>query len=90
MREIEVRILGLDLVLKTDETEEHVRRVADYVDGVAKKILETGRNMSADRVAILTSLQIADELFKSREKKENLSREIEERSARLLERIEGM
>ena len=62
-----IRLLGNDYTITCNDSEEYVHRVAFYVD---KKLTEvTGRNtrLSTNMAAVLASVNIADELFKTRE-----------------------
>ena len=62
-----IRLLGNDYAITCNDSEEYVHRVAFYVD---KKLTEiTGRNsrLSTNMAAVLASVNIADELFKTRE-----------------------
>ncbi len=62
-----IRLLGNDYTITCSDSEEYVHRVAFYVD---KKLSEvTGRNnrLSTNMAAVLASVNIADELFKTRE-----------------------
>lgn len=65
-----IRLLGNDYTITCTDSEEYVHRVAFYVD---KKLTEiTGRNsrLSTNMAAVLASVNIADELFKTKEKLE--------------------
>ncbi len=80
--------MGRSYTLATDEPEEHVRQVARYVDEKLKEFSEGRKFLSLQDVAILASLNIAGELFQARREGERLSREVEERTVRILNRIE--
>lgn len=63
---ITVRIYGNDYTFAGSESEEYIQRVCLYVD---KKMRETGKMSPAMPIttnAILTAVNIADELFKSK------------------------
>jgi len=70
-----IRLLGNDYNITSADSEEYIHRVAFYVD---KKLTEiAGRNprLSTNMVAVLASVNIADELFKLREEMEGVSAE---------------
>lgn len=59
----EVSILGQKFILKTENDERHVKRVADYVNKVMHSIKEKSGTISTQNVAILGALNIAEEFF---------------------------
>ena len=59
----EVTILDQKFVLKTENDENHVKRVADYVNKVLHDIREHSKTISTQNIAILGALNIADEMF---------------------------
>lgn len=59
----EVVILNQKFVLKTDNDEFHVKRVADFVNKVFHEIQSKAQTISTQNVAILGALNIADEMF---------------------------
>lgn len=59
----EVKILEQKFVLKTDNDESHVKRVADYVNKIFHNIKGHSNTLTTQNVAILAALNIAEELF---------------------------
>jgi cell division protein ZapA (FtsZ GTPase activity inhibitor) len=59
----EVKILDQKFVLKTDNDENHVKRIADYVNKVMHEIKHRTQTISTQNIAILGALNIAEELF---------------------------
>jgi len=74
MGSIEVVILGQRYTIKGDADEEYIRKLADYVDGKMKEVLEMAPNTSPLKASILAALNIADELHRQRQHEEDLSR----------------
>ena len=64
---VRVTIVGEEYSIKSDETPEHTRTVAQYVDQAIKRVLNSGGVVESHKAAILVALQITDELFKERE-----------------------
>lgn len=58
-----VNILGQKFVLKTENDEAHVKKVADYVNKIMHGIKEKTATISTQNIAILGALNIAEELF---------------------------
>lgn len=65
-----VSIFGQSYLLRAKEGPEYVRKVAHYVDGKFYDVAEREPSLPVNKIAILSALDIADELFKSKEEKE--------------------
>lgn len=85
---IEIKVFGQTFTVKSDADEEHIRAVANYVNEKIEEILKKTRSVSTLNVAILTALNIADDLLREREKRLAIIREIEAKSKDLAEKIE--
>ena len=70
-----VRVAGKEYTLVSSEPPEYMNRVAVYVD---RKISETvlATRLPVDKAAVLTSINIADELMKSHDENSRLRREL--------------
>ena len=70
-----VHLMGHDYPLLTDQSPEQVQRVARYVD---RKLRETAITTRAAEpmVATLTSMTLADELFRTQDENVRLKREL--------------
>lgn len=73
MGSIEVIILGQRYTIKGDADEDYIKRLAEYVDGKMKEVLETAPNTSPLKASILAALTIADELHKRDQVEADLS-----------------
>jgi len=60
---VDVEIFGKVYTVRGDKDPEYVRKVAEYVDRKMREISEVTETVSTSRIAILVSLNIADELF---------------------------
>jgi cell division protein ZapA len=85
---IKVYILGQEYLVKSEEGEDHVRKVASYVNEQIENIIETTKTVTTFKVAILAAMRIADEYFKEMEKSKRLVDFVENRSKNLLSKIE--
>jgi cell division protein ZapA len=83
---VEVVILGQVFSVTSEDGEEHVRRVASYVDGKMREIAAGGKVVSSFTTAVLAALNIASECQKLRQ---NFT-EIETRIDRLTERLNAI
>ena len=70
-----VHLMGHDYPLLTDQSPEQVQRVARYVD---RKLRETAITTRAaeSMVATLTSMTLADELFRAQDETVRLKKEL--------------
>lgn len=87
-RLVEIKVFGQTYTVKSDAEEGHIQEVAQYVNEKMEEVLKKTRSVSSLNVAILTALNIADDLLKERERRISLLQEIEMKSRDLVERIE--
>lgn len=86
-RVIEIRVFGQTFSVKTDAEEEYIQTVAQYVNEKMEEVLRKTRSVSTLNVAILTALNIADDLLKEKEQRKAFLREVEVKSKDLVEKI---
>ena len=84
-RSVSVQIAGVRYALKTDEDERWVKAVAAFVDGKIRDTQKHARTPDTQSVAVLTALQIAEELFNERRQSGELRKKIREKSQSLLD-----
>lgn len=60
---VDVEIFGKVYTVSGEKDPEYVRMVAEYVDRKMREISQITETVSTSRIAILASLNIADELF---------------------------
>ena len=65
---VKVTIVGEEYSLRSEATPEHTQAVAAYVDQSIRKILGGSSVVESHKAAILAAMQIADELFKARDR----------------------
>ncbi len=70
---VRISIVGEEYSIRSDETPEHTRAVAEYVDAAIRRVITSGGTVETHRAAILAMLQITDELFKTRESSAELA-----------------
>lgn len=71
-----VKLLGQEYKLISDEPREYMQRVSNYVDDKMVEIADGNKKLSTAMIAVLTSLNIADEYFKLVENKTELEKRI--------------
>jgi cell division protein ZapA len=87
-RLVEIKVFGQTYTVKTDAEEDHIQAVAQYVNEKISEVLKKTRSVSSLNVAILTALNIADDLLREKEKRRALLHEIETKSRDLAEKID--
>ena len=87
-RLVEIKVFGQTYTVKTDAEENYIQDVAKYVNEKMDEVLKKTKSVSTLNVAILTALNIADDLLKEKEKRISLLREVETKSKDLVEKIE--
>jgi cell division protein ZapA len=80
---VQVQILGQQLSIRGEADQEYIVGVAGYVDRKMREITEKLPVASLSKVAILASLNIADELFKERASRARDGESLTDRTARL-------
>ena len=80
MGSVEVYILGQRYTIKGDAPEEHIKKLAAYVDKKLKEVLISSPNITPVKASILAALDIADELFRLKNEQEEVTKYIEEKT----------
>ena len=86
-RLVEIKVLGQTYTVKTDSDENRIHEVARYVNEKIEEILQKTKSVSSLNVAILTALNIADDLLKEKEKRLALLKEVGMKSKDMVEKI---
>ncbi len=81
---IEIQILGQKLIVKSDEKEEYIREVENYLNSKVEEIKESTKAVSTLDIALLTALNIASEFIRT---KKMLAR-VDRRSEELIKHID--
>lgn len=76
MGSIEVHILGQKYVIKGDAPTEYIQQIADFVDEKLKEVYTTAPDITPLKAAILTALNIADELHRVKREYNSISQGI--------------
>ncbi|MEE9386083.1 MAG: cell division protein ZapA [Nannocystaceae bacterium] len=66
-RAVQVEIAGQCLSIVSDQPEDYVRQLADYVDGHLRELGASKRSHAPQRSALLVAIQIADDLFREKD-----------------------
>jgi cell division protein ZapA len=82
---VEVVIMGQLFSVTSEDGEEHVRRVASYVDGKMREMAAGGKVVSSFTAAVLAALNIASECHKLQQNLTDIDTAID----RLTERLDA-
>lgn len=63
---VDVRICGKKLSIRSDQDPKHVTELADYVNGKVESLRELAPSVPVEKLLMLASLTIAEELFDAR------------------------
>ena len=77
MNIVTIKINGVEYNLKGDEREEYLHMVASYVDKKIKNIMSNNEKLSTSSAAILTALNLGDDMFKSNSQSKELLIKVE-------------
>ncbi|NLJ72167.1 MAG: cell division protein ZapA [Syntrophomonadaceae bacterium] len=78
INKVSVEIFNEEYVVKGSENPEYITMLASYVDRRMNMIKQRNPNLSTTKVAVLTSLNLADELNKLQEDYDELVKKLEE------------
>ncbi len=74
MNKVNVNIFGKDYTVLGEEDPERIARIAAHVDKKMNEISGVAKDIPLSSVAVLSCMQITDDLFTAREEKEELAR----------------
>jgi cell division protein ZapA len=86
---VKVNIYGDEYPIRGFGEPEYIIRVADYVDRKMREIASRSKYKSPDKIAILTALNIAGELFDLEAQKSDSLTEVESRAQNILELLDS-
>ena len=87
--QIKITIFGQEYSVKAPADPTYIKKIAEYVDTKMREV-QSGFNstQSSNRIAILSAMNITDELFNARKKGDTDDSEIEEKITSLIELID--
>ena len=85
--QVRVEILGREYILRTDEDEERVKIISEYINQKIKEVSENIKNISTLNIAILAALNIANDYFEAMQGRKTFQCMIESKSKHMIELI---
>ena len=84
-----VEIFGQRLGLRSDGDESRLQELARFVDGRMREVADLTSNVDTVKIAVLTALNIADELYDERELDQDVRlNKLEQRAQRLVTQLD--
>lgn len=80
-----VQIFGSEYHVKAEADPDYIKTVAAYVDEKMREVAESQSIVSSTKVAILAAINLADEVFQERRKREQAAVEVAAQALELSE-----
>lgn len=87
-RSMSLELFGQRLTVLSDNDEAHVRDLVDFANRKLEEVRDASRRIQTDQIALLALLNVAEELFREKQKGQTLRRRVRERSRKLLGAID--
>ena len=89
-KNLTVNIYGQEYMLKSVADQEYINKIADYVNSKMKEIENTGLDANSQqlKIAVLSAMNIADELLQSLDKNNEIITTIETKGNSFIEYID--
>ena len=84
---VQVVIHGTQLTFKTDDPD-YIRELAGFIEEQIENVQSSGKVTSSAKAVTLAALNIADELFRLRKEKKEMSERLSERLETMLDMAE--
>lgn len=78
INKVTVEIFNEEYIVKGDENPEYIQMLASYIDRRMKMIQQRNPNLTNTKIAVLTAINLADELNKLQEDYDELVKALEE------------
>jgi cell division protein ZapA len=89
-RSMSLELFGQRLTVVSDNDEERVKDLVDFVNRKLEEVRDASRRVQTDQIALLALLNVAEELFRERQTSAALRRRVRERSVKLLGAIDSI
>jgi cell division protein ZapA len=84
-----VEIFGQRLGLRADGDADRLQEIARFVDTRMREVADRSSSVDTVKIAVLTALNIADELFQERETDQDVrQKRLEKQAERLVDKLE--
>ena len=89
-KNLTVNIYGQDYMLKSTADQDYINKIAEYVNSKMKEIESTGLDANSQqlKIAVLSAMNIADELLQSLDKNSKIISTVETKGTSFIEYID--
>jgi len=87
LSDVRVQIFGSEYRIASETDPEHIRKVANYIDQKMREIASALALRTRSTVAVLTAVNLADELFKIEEEGRRIDRISREKADQLADSV---
>jgi cell division protein ZapA len=87
---LQVDICGHSLAIRSDRDPEFVEDLAAFLDAKVRELREAAPTAPFEKILMLASLTVAEELFETREELGELQGQLRERTSAMLEMIDSV
>ena len=90
LKVVKVNILGQDYFIRTTASPSYFKKVASYINDKTKELIDSGLNPETEqlKIAVLTCMNITDELLLYKNEKRDILNKIEMKSSSLIDFID--
>jgi cell division protein ZapA len=89
LKRVPIEVLGHQYFVRTDGDEEHVRRVAEYVNTKSREVMEATQTISTVDLFIKVAVNLADELLQERSANQMLRQRVAQEAQDLIREIDS-
>ena len=90
MEAVKVKIRNAEYLVRGEDDEQQVQRIADYVNDKLKEIEQGTEGLSEKRTAILAALDIAGDYFQILKEKDVLLSKVRQRTQSMIRSIDSV
>lgn len=87
---VKVRILDREYLVTSEENQEEVQRIAEYVNEKLREVQDSTQGLSDKKTAILAALNIASEYFQLLKEQDDLLSRLRHRTELLIHNIDSV
>ena len=87
---VKVRILDHEYLVTSEEDQEQVQRIAEYVNEKLREVRDNTEGLSEKKTAILAALNIASEYFQVLKEQDDLLARLRQRTELLIHNIDSV
>lgn len=88
-KSVKIDVAGMVLNIRSDAKKTYVRELAEFVTSQYETTRQSGNFQSTQAVALLTAMNVADELFSCRDELKSLKKQVREKTQTMLRYLDS-